>query len=153
MGRNYRREDALASGVLVNATGLAEIRLAALESDLSRRKQMMAEGVGKESQRDFVTQSRVARNELPWVDDERYQNPNGVSSTGRGWRCNPVGVENYFDGGLTQGSSFLATAGLRAGIPMGFSNGMNGDGPFNATGLTDLSRQNPMKAEIRLDDC
>ena len=30
-----------------NATGLAEIRLVALESDLSRRNQMMADGAGK----------------------------------------------------------------------------------------------------------
>jgi len=42
---------------------------------------MKVEGGGKQSQRDFVIQPRVARNELPWVDDERIQNPNGVSST------------------------------------------------------------------------
>ena len=34
-------------GEFLNATGLAEIRLSALESDWSRRKQMQAEGAGK----------------------------------------------------------------------------------------------------------
>jgi hypothetical protein len=64
------------------------------------------------------------RSGLPWVHDNKNQNPNGVSSTGRGGGgMQPVGVGNYFVGRLTQGSSRLATAGLRAGIPSGFSNG------------------------------
>jgi len=35
-------------------------------------------------------------------------------------RCNRVAVDDFF-GGLTQGSSRLATAGLSAGIPLGFA--------------------------------
>jgi len=39
--------DGIQMGGFFNATGLAEIRLGALESDLSRRNQMQAEGARK----------------------------------------------------------------------------------------------------------
>src|ERR1043166_5668603 len=62
-----------------------------------------------ESHRDSITQPRVARNELPWArrfDPPVY--PDGVASTCRDYRLNPVGVEAHF-ALFSQGSSFLAT--------------------------------------------
>ena len=71
-------------------------------------------------------QPRVAKNELPWVDDVRNQNPNGVSAMSRGGEDTTALRLMIYDGAMTQGSSFLATAGLRARIPLGFSNGTPG---------------------------
>src|ERR1039457_2323680 len=50
-----------------------------------------------ESQRDSIIQPRVARHELPWVCDATEYNPERVESTRDHRRCNPVGVENYFE--------------------------------------------------------
>jgi hypothetical protein len=36
----------------------------------------------EKSQRDFIIQPRVVRNELPWVDRKKESNPNGVLSSG-----------------------------------------------------------------------
>ena len=114
--RRFRRNPARRAG----------IRLVTPKADEGGRR-------GEESQRDFVMQPRVVRNELPWVDDERIQKPQrGFVNVATREGHNPVGVENDFMGRFTQGSSFLATAGLRAGIPLGFCNG---------THVADLSPQ------------
>jgi hypothetical protein len=78
------------------------------------------------SQRDFIIQPSVATTTegLRWVDEFKLNKPqrglNHFSGNGGATR---VGVENNFVETIIQGSSFLATAGLSAGIPLGFSNG------------------------------
>jgi hypothetical protein len=70
-----------------------------------------------ESQRDSVLQPKVATPELPWVHvPPKRPTPTGlwpirIGSSAHDSGDNPVGVENGFQR-LTQGSSFLATAGL-----------------------------------------
>ena len=75
-----------------NATGRA---------DLSRRNQMKADESGRHFGNIPKGFHRAAQGwphgGLPWVDDNKHQNPNGVSSTGQGGgRCNPVGVDDFF---------------------------------------------------------
>ena len=54
------------------------------------------------------------------IESQNKSNPNGVSSTARRDMMQPRwGSENFWT--LTQGSLFLATAGLNDGIPLGFS--------------------------------
>jgi hypothetical protein len=66
---------------------------------------------GSESRRDSGTKPRVTSNELPWVTViGAPSNPKGVASRRRR-RRNPVGVKTAARS--TQGSSFLATLGLR----------------------------------------
>src|SRR5438093_13465820 len=50
--------------------------------------------------------TRVARNELPWVNREIISQPQRGCSTGAPARCNPVGVDEPFDSS-SQGSSSL----------------------------------------------
>ena len=71
-----------------------------------------------ESQRDSGSKPRIARHELPWViPGQRPQPQRGcvvAAVTGR----NPVGVGSLF-ATFSQGSSCLATAGLKDAIPLG----------------------------------
>jgi len=70
----------------------------------------------EESQRDSDAKPRVARNELPWVRDNKFLNRNAVvadsllsrHAIGR----DPVGVEGFWRP-VSQGSSFLATLGSK----------------------------------------
>src|SRR2546427_4948520 len=73
-----------------------------------------------ESQRDSVTQPKVAESaRLPWVRCENDLQPQRGCVISCAWvRHNPVGVDDDFDS-VTQGSSFLATAGLNDIAPLG----------------------------------
>src|SRR5688572_5529736 len=62
-----------------------------------------------ESQRDSVTQPRVARNELPWVVGAKRNNPNGVAASTPKPGATPLGLKSWRIS--TQGSSSLATLG------------------------------------------
>ena len=62
-----------------------------------------------ESQRDFGSKPRVARNELPWETWPKANNPNGVVARRRRPDTTPLGLKSIRPG--TQGSSFLATLG------------------------------------------
>src|SRR6266404_1937171 len=65
-----------------------------------------------QSQRDCVTQPRVARNELPWERELQGHNPNGVAARRRNCRdATPLGLRTF--SAVTQGSSFLATLGFK----------------------------------------
>jgi len=73
-----------------------------------------------ESQRDSVTQPKVAESaRLPWDGRRIGRQPQRGCVIWRGnIRHNPVGVDDHFDT-ITQGSSFLATAGLNDIAPLG----------------------------------
>ena len=65
-----------------------------------------------QSQRDCVTQPRVARNELPWVNGKRNFQPQRGCILFAPMGCNPFRVEDVWFT-ISQGSSFLATLGWR----------------------------------------
>ena len=75
----------------------------------------------QESQRDSVLKLRVAESaRLPLVTRRHSSQPRrGCVHPRATNRRNPVGVEVIFNP-VSQGSSCLATPGLRAGIPLGF---------------------------------
>ena len=55
---------------------------------------------------------------LRWVNEHKLNQPQrGLNPGAQNGDATPVGVGNVLDD--DQGSSFLATAGLRAGIPLG----------------------------------
>ena len=62
-----------------------------------------------ESQRDSGSKPRVARNELPWENALRINNPNGVASSPSQDATTPLGLKTIPT--QTQGSSCLATLG------------------------------------------
>ena len=72
------------------------------------------------SQRDFSTQPKVAESaRLPWVRRHNDLLPQRGCVTYRRRICHyPVGVNDDYDS-ITQGSSFLATAGLMDIAPLG----------------------------------
>ena len=73
-----------------------------------------------ESQRDSGAKPRVARHELPWETAPQANNPNGVAAHPQKRDATPLGLKT--SRAATQGSSFLATAGLEDTIPLGLPN-------------------------------
>jgi hypothetical protein len=77
---------------------------------------MVREGIPTncvKSQRDCVTQPRVATKELPWVPGQKtLHNAEGVAASRERIGRNPFGVDVLFYR-LSQGSSFVATLGWR----------------------------------------
>jgi len=79
------------------------------------RLRFLIDRIPVESQRDSVSQPRVAACPLPWVDVHNTINPNGVASGyGRflGMLRNPVGVENHNRICVPRVAAFAATLGF-----------------------------------------
>jgi len=102
-----------------------------------------------ESERDYVLQPKVARNELPWVIHSDASQP----QRGCGWRCtrmrrNPVGVGDFIGPG-SQGSA-ARNPGLNAVAPLGQTGMIMRAQPVNAP---DLTKDCPDAKKLVTEDC
>ena len=71
-----------------------------------------------QSQRDCVLQPRVARHELPWVQERSGFNPNGVVARFHHRATTPLGLSAFGHVSLVP-----RNPGLNNGIPLGFNVG------------------------------